>query len=190
MDLDLPNHLHSTRDLLMRSLVMHPEPAPAMPAGLATDLSARFVKSRTAAPAVAPLSWMEKVRGLFASPAFGLVAAAVVVLGVAIPMIPASSTFRGQDTALTAEAVRIVFVGENPDVVSHVKASGNFEPSAISSVVSATDSSAISGPAVIVDFRQNSLTAIDREGKTVHRADLPGDVAGATEAIGLAVTRL
>jgi hypothetical protein len=34
MDLQLPANLHATRDLLMRSLVVHSEQAPAIPAGL------------------------------------------------------------------------------------------------------------------------------------------------------------
>lgn len=195
MDLNLPNTLHSTRDLLMRSLVMHPEQAPDMPAGLAADFTARFAAREIAAPVKSPVSWFEKVRGLLGSSAFGAVAAAVVVLGVAIPMmsVPAdreSEIFRGQSSAVTADTVRIVFIGQNPELVSLIQASGDFEASAISTLENPTASGTVTGPAVIVDFTNGNLTAVDRDGSIVHRTGLSGDASEVAASIASALTRL
>lgn len=194
MDLNLPNNLHSTRDLLMRSLVMHPEQAPAMPAGLAADLTARFAPREIAAPVAAPVSWFEKVRSLLGTPAFGAVAAAVVLLGIAIPMMsgPAergSEIFRGQSSAVTADTARIVFIGQNPEVVSRIQASDDFEASAISTLESTAASGTVTGPAVIVDFTNASLTAVDRDGSILHRTDLSGNPSEVAASIASALAR-
>jgi hypothetical protein len=191
MDLDLPSNLHSTRDLLMRSLVMHPEQAPAMPAGLAADLSARFAPREIAAPQVAPVSWFEKVRGFLSTPVFGVAAAAVVVMGVAVPMISApadrgSEVFRGQPAALSADTVRIVFIGQDAGMVSQIKASGDFEATAISTSESAAT---VTGPAVIVDFTAGSLSAVDADGTLLHRTDLSGDASEVSASIASALSR-
>jgi hypothetical protein len=194
MQLDLPNHLESTRDLLMRSLIIHPEQAPAMPAGLSSDLAARFAPREVAVSVAAPVSWFEKVRGFLGTPAFGAAAAAVVVLGVAVPMAsgPAdrgSETFRGQSAPVAAETVRIIFIGQNPGIVSAIRASGEFEASAISTIDSPTATKPVSGPAVIVDFTSGSLMAVDREGATVHRTDLSSDATEVAAAIASALSR-
>jgi hypothetical protein len=190
MDLDLPSNLHPTRDLLMRSLVMHPEQAPAIPAGLAADLSARFAPREFAAPQVAAVSWFEKVRGFLSTPAFGAAAAAVVVMGVAVPMISAPAergnhVFRGDTSAITADSVRIVFVGQNPAMVSEITASGDFEAAAIAT----TECSAtVTGPAVIVDFTTGSLSAVDADGTLLHRTDLSGDASEVSASIASALS--
>lgn len=190
MDLDLPSHLHSTRDLLMRSLVMHPEQAPAMPAGLASDLSARFSPRPATAAPVKPVAWLDKVRHFLATPAFGMAAAAVVVMGIAAPMVSGPSsereTFRGQAAVASADAVGIVFVGNNPEVVSAIRASGDFEASAITTL---ENEAAPAGPAVIVDFSQGTVSSIARDGSTLHREDLPADASGVAAAIASALSR-
>ncbi len=191
MDLDLPSHLHSTRDLLMRSLVMHPEQAPAMPAGLAADLNARFSPRPAAVAPVKPVAWLDKVRSFLATPAFGLAAAAVVVMGIALPMVsqPAApkETFRGQTTAVSAEPVRILFAGSNPEIVSAIRNSGEFEAAAIATLDQTATST--DGPAVIVDFKQGTVSSIDRDGSVLHREALPGDASGVAAAIASALSR-
>ncbi len=191
MDLDLPSHLHSTRDLLMRSLVMHPEQAPAMPAGLAADLSARFSTRPAAAAPVESAGWLDKVRSFLATPAFGLAAAAVVVMGIAVPMVsgPAAEkeTFRGQAAAASADPVRILFAGSNPGIVSAIRNSGEFEAAAISTLGNA--SASIEGPAVIVDFDNGTVSSVDRDGSILHREELPGDASGVAAAIASALSR-
>src|SRR5688572_25489596 len=96
--MDLSPHLHPTRDLLLRSLPTHDrEQAPPMPAGLAEELMARFESQPTQAFEVLPESFFAKLRGFLATPGFGLAAAAVAVVGLAVPMIsgPDKDSFRG-----------------------------------------------------------------------------------------------
>jgi hypothetical protein len=191
MDLQLPADLHATRDLLMRSLVTHPEQAPAIPAGLASDLSARFAPRVTKTVVTAPLSWSEKIRAFLSTPAFGAVAAAVVVLGVAVPMMsgPSTESFRGDLPVAQTPAVQIIFTGEAPDIRAAVEASATFESTALSSM----DSKAAAtqpGPKVIVNLTSSTITAIDRDGATLYRAAVPTEPAKVADAIALAVQSL
>jgi hypothetical protein len=190
MDLELPERLHGTRDLLMRSLVLHSEQAPAMPAGLAADLDARFADHP--APVTSPVSWLEKVRAFLAAPGFGAVAAAVVVLGVAIPMLsgPSPETIRGAEAALPADSVRIQLVGSNPQALAAIQASGMFDAAAISSVDTLSAAGISEGPKVIVDFSTASITAVDRDGQIVHREELPAETSMMAAVIADAVSRL
>jgi hypothetical protein len=195
MDLELPKRLHATRDLLTRSLVMHSDQAPAIPAGLAADLAAHFATRGAVATGNAPVSWLEKIRSFLSAPAFGAVAAAVVVLGVAIPMLsgPAATPgeiFRGGTAPLPDDAAKILFVGENPDILSAVKASGNFEAAAISTVENALKSVVVPGPKVIIDFTAATITAVDREGSIRHSAPLPAKASEVADAIAFALTLL
>lgn len=199
MDLQLPANLHATRDLLMRSLVKHSEQAPAIPAELARDLSARFAPKMTRTVVAAPLTWMEKVRGILSTPAFGIVAAAVVVLGVAVPMLPSpssspsssspsssSETFRGDLSVVAADSVRIIFSGDRPDIRAAVEASATFEKSALCSMNSSAAATQ-TGPKVIVDLTSSTITAIDRDGATLYRAAVPTEPGKVADAIALAV---
>ena len=115
----------------------------------------------------------------------------VVVMGVAVPMISAPAVrgnhvFRGDTSAITADSVRIVFVGQNPAMVSEITASGDFEAAAIAT----TESSAtVTGPAVIVDFTTGSLSAVDADGTLLHRTDLSGDASEVSASIASALSR-
>jgi hypothetical protein len=194
MDLEIPENLRVTRDLLARSLIMHREQAPAMPAGLARDLADRFANA-AADPRPMPVSWLEKVRGFFGTPAFGAVAAAVLVLGVAIPMLPDSSTsavdsFRGTHSSAAGDEIRVLFVGNNPDVLAAVKASGSFEPSALHPVEGIVAAGVAPGPKVVVDFTSGTITAIDRKGTTLDHSALPADSTEVAGAIAAALSRL
>lgn len=189
MDLELPANLHATRDLLMRSLVVHPEQAPAIPAGLASDLSARFSPRAMRTVVTAPLSWSEKVRAFLSMPAFGAVAAAVVVLGVAVPMMsgPSAETFRGDLPVAQANAVRIIFTGDHPEIRAAVEASATYEASALCSMDSSA-AATLAGPKVIIDLTSSTITAIDQDGATLYRADAPTDPGKVADAIALAVS--
>jgi hypothetical protein len=191
MDLELPANLHATRDLLMRSLVVHPEQAPAIPAGLASDLAARFSPRVMRTVVTAPLSWPEKVRAFLSMPAFGAVAAAVVVLRVAVPMMsgPSAETFRGDLPVAQANAVRIIFTGDRPEIRAAVEASATFEASALCSMDSSA-AATLAGPKVIIDLTSSTITAIDQDGATLYRADAPTDPGKVADAIALAVSCL
>lgn len=191
MDLQLPADLHATRDLLMRSLATHHEQAPPMPVGLASDLSAHFAPRVMKTVVTAPLSWSEKVRAFLSTPAFGAVAAAVVVLGIAAPMLskPSTETFRGDLPVAQAPAVRIIFTGSAPEIRAAVETSGTFDSTALFSMDSQV--AAIQpGPKVIVNLTTSTITAIDRDGATLHRASIPTEPARVADAIALAVQSL
>lgn len=196
MHLELPEHLHSTRDLLQRSLPAYPlEKAPAMPPGLADELMARFApKTVVVTPVVEKSSLIEKVRAFFATPAFGIAAAAVVVLGVAAPMIsgPApQESFRGAGSAVySIGEVSIVFVGTNRAVQTAVENSGNFEASAFRSATDFTAVQDVSGAKVVIDFNGGKIFAIQADGTQVHSVRIPGEADKAAAAVADAVSRL
>lgn len=195
MDLELPAHLHATRDLLTRSLVSHSERAPAMPAGLAADLKARFEPRRTPAPIGSTRSWAFSLRSLFATPAFGAVAAAVLVLGTAIPLLqgPATSsteTFRGASESAPETSVQVIFIGEDTGDRAAVEASGNFESASLLSAESIEAALDFTGPKVLVDFAARTITAFDDAGTVVHEEAMPASSSQLGDAIAKAVTRL
>ena len=187
MDPDLPERLLPARDLLSRSLVLHPrELAPAMPSGLAADLAARFT-AQPAAPTPVRISLSERFRNWLASPGFGVAAAAAVVIGVAIPMLSApDEMFRGDDSmSVATDTVKIAFIGENPDVAAAIKSSGTFEPFAF-----AADAASLPGPKVVIDFRTGTVNAVDATGNTVHSSPLPAEAKKAPDAVADAVSWL
>ncbi len=187
MDLELPENLRATRDLLTRSLIMHRELAPAIPAGLARDLADRFATAG-ADPQPMPVSWLEKVRGFFGTPAFGAVAAAVLVLGVASNY--SADSFRGSRSSAADGETRVLFVGNNPEVLASVKASGIFEPSALHAVEGMVAVGVIPGPKVVVDFTSGTITAIDHKGTTLDHSALPANSTEVATAIAAALSRL
>lgn len=195
MDLELPAHLHATRDLLTRSLVSHSERAPAMPAGLAADLMARFETRGTPALVASTRTWSFSLRSFFATPAFGAVAAAVLVLGTAIPLLkePATSStesFRGSSAVASENSVQVIFIGEDAGDRAAVEASGNFESASLISAESIEAARDIAGPKVLVDFAARSISAYDGTGKLVHDEAMPDSSSQLGDAIAKAVTRL
>ncbi|WP_193214523.1 hypothetical protein [Luteolibacter marinus] len=197
MDLELPERLHGTRDLLTRSLVTHPhEKAPAMPADLAADLMARFQPQQAEKQASPSPTWFQRACNFLATPAFGAVAAAVVVIGIAMPMLsgPGSKTaetFRGGDTAYTAaSAVRIVLVGENSGQRTALEASGDFESSSFvdSSSVSAIED--VPGPKVIIDFPAGMIRGLSDKGTLMYQTAIPEDAVDLAPAVADVVSRL
>jgi hypothetical protein len=195
MHLELPEHLHSTRDLLLSSLPAHPlEKAPSMPAGLADDLMARFAPKTIVTPVVGKASLFERLRAFLATPAFGIAAAAVVVLGVAAPMISkpvARETFRGADSsAVAGGSVTILFVGTNSALQSAIENSGNFEASAFRSAVDLASVQDVAGPKVVINFNAGKIHAIDASGSEAYSARLPGAAEKVAAAVADAVSRL
>jgi len=198
MDLELPAHLHATRDLLTRSLVSHPERAPVIPAGLAADLRASFEGRGTVAvgPSAATRSWALQLRRWFATPAFGAAAAAVLVLGTALPLLdgpPASTgreTFRGGNPAPAAPTVRIIFIGEEAGDRAAIESSGSFEAASLLSAESIESARAIDGPKVIVDFTARSITAFDAAGDVAHEEAMPDSSSQLGNSIAKAVMQL
>jgi hypothetical protein len=102
---------------------------------------------------------------------------------------PSAETFRGDLPVAQANAVRIIFTGDRPEIRAAVEASATFESSALCSMDrSAADT--LAGPKVIVDLTSSTITAIDRDGATLHRAAAPTDPGKVADAIALAVSSL
>jgi len=197
MHLELPERLLPARDVLTRSLPGHPlEKAPAIPPDLAAELAARFVRRTTPWQEEIPRPWRARVRSLLATPGFGAVAAAVVVLGVALPMFvsgpeEARETFRGGGgPALPAEQVRIYLVGENAAIRAAIENSAIFEASALVTGPRADAASAAAGPKVIVDFTTDTVTAFDAGGRETGRDKLPAEAKEVPAALMKTVATL
>lgn len=196
--MDLPPHLHATRDLLMRSLPAHAlEQAPPMPAGLAEDLMQRFeprAHARAAAiTATAPVSFFAKLRAFLATPGFGMAATAVVVLGLGVPMLSNKEQggMRGVPPSETlSEGTAICFVGQDKTLQAAIEKSGLFEGSAFRSATSSDAALALGGPKVVVDFAANSITAYKADGSVVHTVKIPDQTARVAGAVADAVSRL
>ncbi len=194
MNLELPQNLQSTRDLLAGSLQMHAtEKAPALPGELFDDMFRRFNPAPSVAVAVESKSWFAAVQSFISRPAFGVAAFAVVVLGLALPNMMApttsSSAFRGAvPTETDTDGVRIVLVKAPADIQKAIEDSGDFEKGAISSVEMTASSE--KGPRVLVDFEASTIIAIDVNGQTIHESALPKDANEISSAIALAVSKL
>ncbi len=197
MHLELPEHLLPTRDVLTRSLPVHQtDKAPAMPADLAAELSARFTPKALPPREVPRISPFAKLRDFLANPAFGVAAAAIALLAIAVPSLPLDSrppgeSFRGADhAAIQAGQVRIILVGADAAVRSAVEASGNFEISALASAPSAEAAKKEKGPKVIADFTTGSLTAWRADGSEAFREVLPTGTKDPSTEIARAVSGL
>ncbi|MCW1884260.1 hypothetical protein OKA04_05920 [Luteolibacter flavescens] len=189
MDPDLPERLLPARDILSRSLVLHPQDlAPAMPSGLAEDLAARFAAPPIHDTTPASPGLMERLRNWMASPGFGVAAAAVVVVGVAVPMIWApDEMFRGTDkqVAMPTDMVKIAFVGQNPRLEMALKSSGHFEPLAFEN-----DADSVPAPKVVIDFNTGTVSSVNREGATVYTSPLPANIKDAPTIVSDAISRI
>jgi hypothetical protein len=194
--MDLPPHLHATRDLLMRSLPAHAlEQAPPMPAGLCSDLLGRFEPRGSAVTATTPASFFGTLRRFLATPGFGMAATAVVVLGLGIPLLSnkgQTESFRGENPpgATASEGTAICFVGQNKTLQTAIEKSGNFEVSAFRNAATSDTALALAGPKVLVDFTTDTITAYDAAGKVVHTLKIPDQPARVAGAVADAVSRL
>jgi hypothetical protein len=192
---ELPEHLKTTCELLTRSLLGDSiEKASAMPASLARDLSVRFAAPAEAMLVAAPIPWYHKVRMFFITPAFGLAAVAIILLGVTLPMAvqpPAMpENFRGAAGSPVGEPAKIIFIGENASVRSAVESSGRFELAAISSVKSVKLAYVQTGPKIVVDFTAGTVTSVSQDGVKKHAAPIPAEAADLADAIAAALSHL
>jgi hypothetical protein len=194
MNLELPQDLQSTRDMLAGSLQMHAsEKAPSLPGDLFEDMFQRFSQAPSVATAVESRTWFAAIQSFISRPAFGVAAFAVVVIGLALPnmMSPtvANAGFRGAVPVETATGnVRIVLIKAPSDIQKLIESSGDFEKGVISSVE--MTAGADTGARVLVDFGAYTITAIDANGEAIHAATLPGDSNEISSAIALAVSKL
>lgn len=196
MNLDLPQNLHSTRDLLMAS--MQPpsnEHAPALPKGLLEDLT-RSVAHRSASAHQGQVAgFLTRLRTMLASPAFGCAAAVIAILTVAstVALRPADSqptdTFRGAASYSPADSTQVILVGAPEGMMRHLVSATNFEDGLFATANSTEATQTIEGPRVIVDFVSETITSISSDGETLYRAELPASTSGISLAICSALTR-
>jgi len=192
MNLDLPAHLQPTADILRNSLMLRTDAkAPALPAGLFEDLAARFETSAALPARPAKVSLFARIQSFLSTPAFGMSAAALVILAVVLPMAMENSgnsentAFRGGSADIGATASSsIVLLGAPQDIVSSLGNSGDFEKGSIFTADTA------SGAKVIVDFHSATITSITADGRSVHTAGLPSDKADLAAAIAEALSKL
>lgn len=193
MNLDLPQNLEATRNLLAGSLQLHAsEQAPPVPADLLNDLARRFNSAPVAAATSQPRTWFEAVQSFIARPAFGVAALAIVILGISVPRMidstPSNGPFRGA-VSTTAETrnIRIILVQSPSGFQQTLAKVGDFESDMISS---ATTSDGITGPRVLVDFATSTITALSASDEKIHTAPLPKDAVEISAAIATAISRL
>lgn len=191
MSIELPANLHRTADILRNSMMIHSSnTAPALPADLFEDLASRFAAPATAPAREVKVSFFEKARSFFSTPAFGMAGAALVILAVALPSVlntsdsSGTANFRGNPINVEATAsASIVLIGASEELVSSLGTSGDFEKGAILTADTA------SGAKVVVDFNSSTITAITAEGETVHSAALPADKADLSAAVAEALSK-
>ena len=196
MNLDLPAHLHSTRDLLMASVKAHPsEKAPALPSSLLEDLTRHSASQMAPASCKSSAGFFEAIRSMFASPAFGAAAAAIMVLGVASTMMfsgdaPSDNgAIRGSSAYAPADTAQVILISAPHGMQATLESATDFEDGVFftaPTVESTTDM----GARVIVDFSAGTITGIDASGATVYQSSLPESTSGLSLEIASALTRL
>lgn len=189
MNYELPANLQHTAAILQMSMAHHPsEKAPILPAGLFEDLSTRFLAKQPATARAPKVSLLAKLHSLISTPAFGISAAALLILSIALPSLTSPSdthTLRGTPQPIEASAsASIILIGAPAETLSTLQNSGDFEKSAILTA----DTS--SGPRVIVDFHTSTITSISATGETLHTATLPGEKADLPAALAAALSAL
>ena len=195
MNIELPQHLQATADLLSGSLQRHSQDtAPPIPRGLADDLSSRFAPA-SPAPAVqsSKVSWFEKARSFVATPAFGLAAAAMVVLGFFTPalMTPAqvgtpTESFRGSHVVHTSSNASIVLITDNSETRRLLEESGLFDMSIVIETSDPLVAATISTAKLLVDVKGGAMVAYNAESREVLADHLPDDPSRIAERIALA----
>lgn len=192
MSFELPAHLQQTADILRNSLMLRAdEKAPALPAGLFEDLAARFETSAALPSRPTKVSLFTKIQSFISAPAFGMAAAALVIVSFVLPMALKTSdnsentSFRGGSADIGAtDSSSIVLIGAPQEVISFLGNSGDFEKGSLFTADTA------SGAKVIVDFNSATITAMTADGQSVHTAELPGDEADLSAAIAEALSKL
>ena len=196
MNPDLPQNLHSTRDLLMASMrTPSNEHAPALPKGLLEDLTRSVAYQPGSARQGQFSSFLNGLRSMFASPAFGVAAAAIAILAVAstVALSPVDSqqtdTFRGAANYSAAESIQVILVGAPNGMMRDLESATDFEDGIFTAASSVESLQTIEGPRVIVDFTSKKITGIGSDGQTVYATELPVSTSGISLEIASALTR-
>lgn len=191
MNIELPQHLKATADLLSRSLHQNPlDEAPAVPKSLVNDLTTRWAPSQAATPMV---SWFSKFHQFVATPGFGLAAAALLVLGFFAPalMTPqqvtkSTETFRGANVAYSASNASIVLITDNSDTRLLLEQSGLFDMSVVIETSDPLVAATLQTAKLLVDVKGGAIVGYNKESREIVADQLPADQSKIAERIALA----
>ena len=186
---ELPAHLTQIRDILMQSAGGTAEDeAPRPPSDLLDDLERALMDEKpveVAKPAEASL--FEKLRSLFATPAFGGVAALIVVLFVAVPMLNPGGEKEVVRGGIDSEALNIILVDGDDEAFQALSSAKNIDAESLIKVASEEKAAKIGSPKIVVIG--NSLKAYDGEGNEVYSQEI-ADASELGSAVAMAMGEL
>ncbi len=191
MNDELPEHLRPVRDILMNAAQgSDDEDFPPAPDDLLDDLEEKL-GGRRAVPAapVAAVPWHVRLTRFLGSPGFGLAAAAIVVLLIAVPMFKGPDRFRNNGTPTTNAAVRLVLVAPDSATVERLSGSGLIDPASRVIAENAAAAKAVPSPKLVLDFQASTLEGWSADGTLLFTDPLPA-AADQPAAIATALSRL
>lgn len=192
MNIELPNHLRATTELLAGSFKGRSlEQAPSIPRGLLEDLTrSHKPHAASAARTKSPLS---RIWELFAAPSFGRPAMALGAVALASILFfgaPGSErkteTYRGTQQIQTGGVATLVLITDDAGFRSLLEESGMFE---MESVIQTTDplvACSVATSKLIVDVRSGNMVGYDAESREVLSDELPDDRTRVAERIATA----
>lgn len=197
MNLDLPHHLHATRDLLTASMRTHSsEQAPALPAALLEDLTRSVSIQSTEVRESHFAVLFASLRSMMGSSTFGSAAAAIMVLAVASTVVlrpdatTNKDTFRGANAYSAADSAQVILVAAPAGLQRVLEVTTDFEDGIFSSTATIDGTTDLKGARVIVDFNAGTITSINATGESVYQAELSESTSGLSLEIASALTRL
>lgn len=182
MNIDLPEHLQATARRLSRSLPGHTQDqAPSLPEALLHDLSR--VSDTTEAPASKP-SLLARLRSAVSSPAFGLAATAVFVIGFLLP----NEVFRGEQppVSVSSHTATVVLITDEPETREILEASGLFDMKFVIETSDPLVAAGITTAKLLVDVKGGAIVGYNAQSREVISDELPTDPAEQAERIALA----
>lgn len=189
MSEELPDHLKPVREILMDSAVgPENDEAPGAPSDLLDDLEESLLGTTAKPLEVSHPSFLERVRALFATPAFGVISALILVLFIAVPILNQedSDGFRDGDGAYVA-GPRIILVGIDDSMFDQLAATGLFDERAL---VRSDDPTSIEAPKLVLDYTGRSLVGYSPDGNEILREALPEDPSDLARSIARALSRI
>ena len=198
MELNIPDHLETTRNILAGSLRFRSDEAPpSIPQDLLSDLTHRFTPTHRiiVEPPKHSVSILERAMRFFSTPAMGATALIALVLSfAATSLVPEQAeTTRGGyaiDSSLAKSPTSILLAGGPYDIVSALGSIGDLEVNSLIQVESMAATSDIAGAKVIVDFKGGAILSLNSSGETVSSAEIPADLGDLSMAIVQAVSQL
>ncbi len=191
MNDEFPEHLRPVRDILMNAAHgSDDEDFPPAPDDLLDDLEEKLGGRRSvpAAP-VAAVPWHVRLTRFLGSPGFGLAAAAIVVLLIAVPLLKGPDRFRNNGSSTNTAAVRVVLVAPDSATLERLSDSGLIDPASRVIAENAAAAKAVPSPKLVLDFQASTLEGWSADGTLLFTDPLPA-AADQPAAIATALSRL